>query len=220
MHLKKTKWASPTPQYNLQMQNIKNSCSSFMFRIRKLQRVFFAALVLSSLIPNAAGAATYTVAKGDSLYAIGELFGTSYSRIMSDNGLSGTTIYPGQKLDVPAGTYTVRSGDSLYLIAKAHQVSLYSLRMANNKWDDMIYAGQTLLIPAKNAGEATAGNFSSQSSAAKAVISYSNAELDLLARLITAEANNQPYQAKLGVGAVVVNRVQDSRFPNSISGVI
>jgi spore germination cell wall hydrolase CwlJ-like protein len=38
--------------------------------------------------------------------------------------------------------------------------------------------------------------------------------------LITAEADGESYVAKVAVGAVVVNRVQDSRFPNSISAVI
>jgi len=38
--------------------------------------------------------------------------------------------------------------------------------------------------------------------------------------LITAEAESEPYNAKVGVGGVVLNRVKDSRFPNSINGVI
>ena len=41
-----------------------------------------------------------------------------------------------------------------------------------------------------------------------------------MARLITAEADGEPHNAKVGVGAVVVNRVKDDRFPNTISGVI
>lgn len=45
-------------------------------------------------------------------------------------------------------------------------------------------------------------------------------ELDLLARLITAEAQAEPYEAKVAVGAVVMNRVKSGEFPNSISKVI
>ena len=52
------------------------------------------------------------------------------------------------------------------------------------------------------------------------VISYSNSDVDLLARLITAEAGGESYNGMLAVGAVVVNRVQSSQFPNNISGVI
>lgn len=42
----------------------------------------------------------------------------------------------------------------------------------------------------------------------------------LLAKLVYAEARGEPYQGKVAVAAVVLNRVRSSAFPNSISGVI
>ncbi len=48
----------------------------------------------------------------------------------------------------------------------------------------------------------------------------SNGDLDLLARLISAEARGEPYIGQVAVGAVVLNRVEHPSFPNSISGVI
>lgn len=81
-------------------------------------KLFIALVALSSLIPNFANAASYTVVKGDSLYNIGQLFGTSASAIMNQNGLNNTMIYPGQKLNINADVYTVQRGDSLYLISK------------------------------------------------------------------------------------------------------
>jgi N-acetylmuramoyl-L-alanine amidase len=45
-------------------------------------------------------------------------------------------------------------------------------------------------------------------------------DLNLLARLISAEARGEPYEGQVAVGAVVLNRVKSSAFPNSISGVI
>lgn len=45
-------------------------------------------------------------------------------------------------------------------------------------------------------------------------------ELDLLARLITAEAQGEPYEAQVAVGAVVLNRVKSGVWPGSIEGVI
>ncbi|TZE82875.1 spore cortex-lytic enzyme [Calorimonas adulescens] len=42
----------------------------------------------------------------------------------------------------------------------------------------------------------------------------------LLARLIHGEARGEPYIGKVAVGAVVLNRVKSSKFPNTISGVI
>ncbi len=49
---------------------------------------------------------------------------------------------------------------------------------------------------------------------------YSNNDFNLLARLISAEARGEPYTGQVAVGAVVLNRVSHSSFPNSISGVI
>ena len=48
----------------------------------------------------------------------------------------------------------------------------------------------------------------------------SGGDLDLLARLISAEARGEPYEGQVAVGAVVLNRVEHPSFPNSISGVI
>ena len=45
-------------------------------------------------------------------------------------------------------------------------------------------------------------------------------DVDLLARLISAEARGEPYVGQVAVGAVVLNRVDSSSFPGSISGVI
>ena len=50
--------------------------------------------------------------------------------------------------------------------------------------------------------------------------SVSNADLELLARIISAEARGEPYIGQVAVGAVVLNRVESSSFPDSISGVI
>ena len=45
-------------------------------------------------------------------------------------------------------------------------------------------------------------------------------DVDLLARLISAESRGEPYEGQVAVGAVVLNRVNHASFPNSISEVI
>ena len=47
-----------------------------------------------------------------------------------------------------------------------------------------------------------------------------NSDVNLLAHLIFAEARGEPYTGQVAVGAVVLNRVKSSSFPNSIAGVI
>ena len=45
-------------------------------------------------------------------------------------------------------------------------------------------------------------------------------DLNLLARLIYGEARGESYTGQVAVGAVVLNRVKSSKFPNTIAGVI
>ena len=50
--------------------------------------------------------------------------------------------------------------------------------------------------------------------------SNSSSDLQLMARAINGEARGEPYEGQVAVGAVILNRVKDSRFPNTIAGVI
>jgi N-acetylmuramoyl-L-alanine amidase len=172
------------------------------------------ALTLAFVSSTAAYAAPYQVVTGDSLYKISNNYNTTIDVLMKNNGLSNYSIYPGQVLNVPANTHKVVSGDSLYLIAKKYNISLYKLRIVNNKWSNTIYPGDVLNIPITS----TIGQVVPQTTAG--VISYSASDVDLLARLITAEAGGESYTSMISVGAVVVNRVQSPLFPNTISGVI
>ena len=47
-----------------------------------------------------------------------------------------------------------------------------------------------------------------------------DANVELLARLISAEARGEPYTGQVAVGAVVMNRTRHPSFPSTISGVI
>ncbi len=49
---------------------------------------------------------------------------------------------------------------------------------------------------------------------------YSPSDLDLLARVVRAEAQGEPYDGQVAVAAVVLNRVRHPEFPNTIPGVI
>lgn len=46
------------------------------------------------------------------------------------------------------------------------------------------------------------------------------ANVNLLARIISAEARGEPYTGQVAVGAVILNRIQHPSFPDSLSGVI
>ena len=54
----------------------------------------------------------------------------------------------------------------------------------------------------------------------EAVINLNDEEIMLLSKLVAGEARGESYEGQVAVAAVVINRVKDSRFPNTLEGVI
>ena len=71
------------------------------------------------------------------------------------------------------------------------------------------------------AGPATlkAMGIMTSSSSSSSSSSY-NSNLNLLSRVIYGEARGEPYTGQVAVGAVVMNRIKSSSFPNTLSGVV
>ncbi len=101
--------------------------------------------------------------------------------------------------------HDIKYGESLYIIATNNGITVNELKQANGIQNDLIYAGNKLAIP------------TAVSSAAPAVNSR---DMDLLARLITAEAGAEPFEGKVAVASVILNRINDGRFPVTITGNI
>lgn len=49
---------------------------------------------------------------------------------------------------------------------------------------------------------------------------FSSSDVDLLAKIISAESRGEPYQGQVAVGAVILNRIEHPSFPNTLGGVI
>lgn len=81
---------------------------------------------------------------------------------------------------------------------------------------DGIVGNKTLKAMGISSSQLSGGSSSSSSS----VAGYSSSDVALLARLIYAEARGETYKGQVAVGAVVLNRVKSSSFPNTIAGVI
>lgn len=157
-------------------------------------------------------AATHSVVQGDSLYKISQNYNTSVANLMVSNNLKSYNLNVGQTINIPEEKYIVQTGDTLFLISQKHNISLFKLRQANNVWTNNILPGQVLEIPVAEKPVTEQPKKQSQA--------YTAEELDLLARLIMAETEGQPYEAKVAVGAVVMNRVKSGLFKPTISGVI
>lgn len=96
---------------------------------------------------------------------------------------------------------------------------------------DGIYGSQTLeavkYFQRKNglkvdgiAGTQTLKAMGIMSSSSNQSSTSNSNDVNLLARLIYGESRGEPYTGQVAVGAVVLNRVKNSSFPNTISGVI
>jgi membrane-bound lytic murein transglycosylase D len=98
----------------------------------------------------------YKVQKGDNLWVIARKFSTTTKQIMTNNHLTSTRLYVGQKLTITpfqkapvtrSGVYYVKSGDSPFLIAKKHNMNLPRLLALNHLSKNCkIFPGQKLII--------------------------------------------------------------------------
>ena len=70
------------------------------------------------------------------------------------------------------------------------------------------------------AGTKTLNAMGIMTSSSSGSTSSNSSDLNLLARLIYGEARGESYTGQVAVGAVVLNRVKSSSFPNTIAGVI
>ncbi|MFX4261125.1 cell wall hydrolase [Pelotomaculum propionicicum] len=203
-------------------------------------RVFFCFFVLTGVLflpAHALAADTHTVLPGECLYDISGSYGVAVKDLMESNGLKDYLIFPGQQLNIPGGqpdgqgkvpagniagkaAYTVQPGDSLYLIAQKHGMNFQDVMTANNLVSTVIYPGMVLYLSAPYNNSGTAPQAAPQVSRGGLFNRTTSEEVDLLARLITAEADGEPYEGKVGVGAVVLNRVAAPGFPKTIRDVI
>jgi LysM repeat protein len=104
---------------------------------------------------------TYTVQTGDTLYDVAVAFGVSTDALIAINNLDGTTIKPGQVLNLQATasqtppeplTVTVQPGDTLWALAANNETTIDALVSANNLSSaSTLRPGDTLVIPGRYA---------------------------------------------------------------------
>lgn len=70
------------------------------------------------------------------------------------------------------------------------------------------------------AGERTLKAMGIMTSSNSSSTSASSSDLNLLSRIVHAEARGEPYKGQVAIAAVVLNRVKNKSFPNTIAGVI
>lgn len=159
---------------------------------------------------------TYTVKRGDTIYKIARRTGTTVTAIRRRNGFYGRILRPGKRLIIPTAptrngwVYTVRRGDTIYRISRRVGVPVSRIRSANGLYTNSLRIGQRIFIPTAATGKSTTARMGNR----RAVNAYA------LAQLIHAEAEAEPFAGKVAVGAVVLNRIENPKFPNTLAGVL
>jgi N-acetylmuramoyl-L-alanine amidase len=97
-----------------------------------------------------------------------------------------------------AAPYSVQKGDTFWSIAQKYGTTIANLQISNNRSGHLLFAGETIKVPDY----------------------VSKADKELMANLVHAEAEGEPYAGKVAVATVVLNRVDHNEFPNSIKDVI
>ena len=123
------------------------------------------------------------------------------------------TISYGQsnKYIVTASALNVRNAPGMHgsIIGLIYRNEFVDAEPYSAEWMVINYHGRQAYVSAKYLNQVS-------------VPTYSNSDIDLLARVINSEAGSSWHtdEHQRAVGSVVLNRVADSRFPNTIRGVV
>lgn len=180
-----------------------------------------AVLALISVVPLtysvptfAATTPSYTVTTSDTFWIIANKLHVSVATLEAANPtIPANNLQVGQVLSVPntpfANTYVVQHGDTEWLIAHRLGILWSTLQAANSTVNAAnLQVGQVLYLPPATTTQ-TASTTATNST-----------NLYWMTRVIAAEAQAQPYSAKLAVGAVIMNRTHSSNYASSVQGVI
>lgn len=178
-------------------------------------------LVVSLLLifPTVAMAQIHTVSRGESLFKISQWYGVDQFALRYANNQWNDSIYPGQRLNIPV-KYTVQRGDTPYLIGNKFGVNYVDIQKVNQLGNSHIYPGQVLYIPQTQIQQNSTPSAPATANRTVSRGNFSRSDFDLLARIITAEADSESYETQVAVGAVILNRIDSRHFPNTIPGVV
>ena len=166
---------------------------------------------------------TYLVKAGDSLYTIASNHNITVEELKQANHLQGSKIMIGQTLEIPAEylSHRVADGESLYKLAERYGCTVRDIQKLNGLSSSNIRVGQILKIPSANTVKTdNHGARVSSSRGGSYQRTYTQAEWDMLAKVVYGEARGEIYDGQVAVAAVVLNRLENEDFPDTLHGVV
>ena len=183
----------------------------------KLIRAVVALLFCLCALPLFSQNISHIVEKGDTLYSLSKKYGVSVDDLRSANSISGSDLYAGQKLIIPAKkndkrvtyeSYTVKAGDTLYSIAKRSEITVDELRRLNSLDSSAVLKiGQNLKVPAQSGAAAQSGSAVQNAGASSSGLALSVPDTSSSARdnlsLIGSDKDPRAYSKKNGDTSLV-----------------
>ena len=183
----------------------------------KLIRAVSALLFCLCALPLFSQNISHIVEKGDTLYSLSKKYGVSVDELRSANAISGSDLYAGQKLIIPAKkndkrvtyeSYTVKAGDTLYSIAKRSEITVDELRRLNSLDSSAVLKiGQNLKVPAQSGAAAQSGSAVQNAGASSSGLALSVPDTSSSARdnlsLIGSDKDPRAYSKKNGDTSLV-----------------
>lgn len=183
----------------------------------KLIRAVSALLFCLCALPLFSQNISHIVEKGDTLYSLSKKYGVSVDELRSANAISGSDLYAGQKLIIPAKkndkrvtyeSYTVKAGDTLYSIAKRSEITVDELRRLNSLDSSAVLKiGQNLKVPAQSGAAAQSGSAAQNAGASSSGLALSVPDTSSSARdnlsLIGSDKDPRAYSKKNGDTSLV-----------------
>lgn len=126
------------------------------------------------------------------------------SQVLSRLGSRGEEV---RKIQQKLKNWGYYSGGVDGIYGTQTQNAVKSFQRKNGLTADGIAGKATLNAMGISSGSSSSGKFTSN-------------DIYLLAKVIAAEARGESYTGQVAVGAVILNRVEHSSFPDSISGVV
>ena len=100
------------------------------------------------------------------------------------------------------------------VFGSATQAAVQYFQRSNGLTADGVAGAATLKALGISPGASTAANGSGSTN------SHLQGSIDLLAKVISAEARGEPYSGQVAVGAVILNRINHPAFPSTVAGVV
>ncbi|MBX3465769.1 MAG: LysM peptidoglycan-binding domain-containing protein [Planctomycetes bacterium] len=155
--------------------------------------------------------AEHVVASGEVLWTIALRYRVTAAEIMRVNGLRSDVIHPGQRLRIPGVTGATTTSTSSTTARPAPSAPAPSTTARSTP----SAATSTSRPPTS-----TSSTSSSTGPRTNPAVNLTAAELEILARIIKGECPpDVPWEGKVAVAAVVLNRVRHPGFPSTVRAV-